>query len=189
MRQFPGGTLLGAVTSRDPCEFPAGGRRIETWVVSSWYSSTWIKPLPARPVCAAPGSGYPAYGGHRLDKSSFTREDLIAAGHGRLFDATAAKFPLDPMRMVDRITHVDSSGGRYGRGILTAELDIHPALWFFACHFEDDPVMPGCLGLDALWQLLGFFLAWSGHRGRGRALGADPELRNRSRAPRQRALA
>lgn len=75
------------------------------------------------------------------------------------------------MRMVDRIIHVDSTGGRYGRGTLTAELDINPTLWFFACHFEDDPVMPGCLGLDALWQLLGFFLAWSGHRGRGRALG------------------
>jgi 3-hydroxyacyl-[acyl-carrier protein] dehydratase/trans-2-decenoyl-[acyl-carrier protein] isomerase len=110
-------------------------------------------------------------GGQGLEKSSYTREDLVAAGHGRLFDASAAKFPLDPMRMVDRITHIDATGGRYGRGMLTAELDIQPELWFFACHFEDDPVMPGCLGLDALWQLLGFYLAWSGHRGRGRALG------------------
>ena len=75
------------------------------------------------------------------------------------------------MRMVDRITHIDATGGRYGRGVLLAELDINPELWFFTCHFEDDPVMPGCLGLDALWQLLGFHLAWSGHRGRGRALG------------------
>lgn len=109
--------------------------------------------------------------GASLDKTSFTRAELIAAGHGHLFDATAAKFPLDPMRMVDRITEIGSTGGRYGRGLLVAELDIDPGLWFFSCHFEGDPVMPGCLGLDALWQLLGFFLAWSGHRGRGRALG------------------
>jgi 3-hydroxyacyl-[acyl-carrier protein] dehydratase/trans-2-decenoyl-[acyl-carrier protein] isomerase len=127
--------------------------------------------LPDRPVRAVAGRSALAAEGHGLDKSSFSREDLIAAGHGQLFDATAAKFPLDPMRMVDRITHIDSTGGRYGRGMLVAELDIDPTLWFFDCHFEDDPVMPGCLGLDALWQLLGFFLAWSGHRGRGRALG------------------
>jgi len=106
-----------------------------------------------------------------LDKTSFTRAELIAAGHGLLFDATAARFPLDPMRMVDRITEIGLTGGRYGRGLLMAELDIDPGLWFFSCHFEGDPVMPGCLGLDALWQLLGFFLTWSGRRGRGRALG------------------
>lgn len=106
-----------------------------------------------------------------MDKTSYSREDLIAAGHGQLFDATASRFPLDPMRMVDRITRIDATGGRFGRGLLVAELDIDPTLWFFSCHFEDDPVMPGCLGLDALWQLLGFFLTWSGRRGRGRALG------------------
>ena len=106
-----------------------------------------------------------------MDKTSFTRAELIAAGHGLLFDATAARFPLDPMRMVDRITEIGLTGGRYDRGLLMAELDIHPGRWFFSCHFEDDPVMPGCLGLDALWQLLGFFLTWSGRRGRGRALG------------------
>jgi 3-hydroxyacyl-[acyl-carrier protein] dehydratase/trans-2-decenoyl-[acyl-carrier protein] isomerase len=106
-----------------------------------------------------------------LDKTSFSREDLIAAGHGRLFGEGAPRFPLDPMRMVDRITHVAKSEGQFGRGLLVAELDIDPSLWFFSCHFEGDPVMPGCLGLDALWQLLGFFLAWSGHHGRGRALG------------------
>lgn len=106
-----------------------------------------------------------------MDKTSYSRADLIAAGHGQLFDASASKFPLDPMRMVDRICHIDATGGRFGRGLLTAELDIDPTLWFFSCHFESDPVMPGCLGLDALWQLLGFFLTWSGRRGRGRALG------------------
>lgn len=106
-----------------------------------------------------------------MEKTAYTRAELIAAGHGQLFDSTASRFPLDPMRMVDRITQVDATGGRFGRGLLVAELDIDPTLWFFSCHFESDPVMPGCLGLDALWQLLGFFLAWSGHRGRGRALG------------------
>ncbi len=106
-----------------------------------------------------------------MDRSHFTHADLVAAGHGQLFDDPAARFPLDPMRMVDRVTHIDAVGGTYGRGLLVAEFDIDPSLWFFACHFEGDPVMPGCLGLDALWQLLGLFLAWSNCRGRGRALG------------------
>jgi 3-hydroxyacyl-[acyl-carrier protein] dehydratase / trans-2-decenoyl-[acyl-carrier protein] isomerase len=75
------------------------------------------------------------------------------------------------MLMFDRITHIDDSGGKHGRGVVEAELDIHPDLWFFACHFDRDPVMPGCLGLDAMWQLVGFFLAWKGGLGRGRALG------------------
>lgn len=104
-------------------------------------------------------------------KNSYDREDLRAAGHGTLFGEGFGRLPLPDMLMVDRITQIAADGGTHGRGMLVAELDIHPALWFFGCHFEGDPVMPGCLGLDALWQLTGFFLTWSGHRGRGRALG------------------
>jgi len=105
-------------------------------------------------------------------KSQFSYEELIACGRGALFGPGNAQLPLPPMLMFDRITHIDDTGGKHGRGMITAELDIHPDLWFFACHFEGDPVMPGCLGLDAMWQLVGFFLAWKGGLGRGRALGA-----------------
>lgn len=104
-------------------------------------------------------------------KSSYSNEDLVACGHGKLFSSDSARLPTGNMLMVDRITHI-GDGGSYGKGTLTAELDIRPDLWFFGCHFEGDPVMPGCLGLDALWQLCGFFMAWSGCRGKGRALGA-----------------
>lgn len=104
-------------------------------------------------------------------KSSYTREDLLACGHGDLFPSGLPKLPLPPMLMFDRITHVSSDGGSHGKGELIAEFDIKPDLWFFGCHFEGDPVMPGCLGLDALWQLTGFFLGWSGASGSGRALG------------------
>jgi 3-hydroxyacyl-[acyl-carrier protein] dehydratase/trans-2-decenoyl-[acyl-carrier protein] isomerase len=107
-----------------------------------------------------------------IDQHSFSKEDLIACGHGRLFGPGNAQLPTDNMLMLDRITHVSTSGGAYGKGELRAELDIHPDLWFFHCHFPGDPVMPGCLGLDAMWQLVGFFLAWKGNQGRGRALGA-----------------
>lgn len=103
---------------------------------------------------------------------AFTKEDLITCGHGRLFGAGNAQLPTDNMLMVDRITHIALDGGAYDKGELRAELDIHPDLWFFRCHFPGDPVMPGCLGLDAMWQLVGFFLAWKGNQGRGRALGA-----------------
>jgi len=104
-------------------------------------------------------------------KSSYSRQDLIDSGHGKLFGEENARLPLPNMLMLDRITHISSEGGKYGKGELIAELDIRPDLWFFACHFEGDPVMPGCLGLDAMWQLVGFFLAWSGGEGKGRALG------------------
>lgn len=104
-------------------------------------------------------------------KSSFSHDDLIACAHGKLFGRENARLPLPGMLMVDRITHIDETGGAFGRGMVEAELDIHPDLWFFQCHFEDDPVMPGCLGVDALWQLVGFHLGWLGHPGRGRALG------------------
>lgn len=106
-------------------------------------------------------------------QSSFTREEIIACGEGELFGPNTPRLPVGPMRMVDRITWISSLGGAHGHGEVRAELDIDPSLWFFACHFRGDPVMPGCLGLDAMWQLIGFHLAWSGHRGLGRALGVD----------------
>lgn len=104
--------------------------------------------------------------------NTFDYEELLGCGRGELFGAGNAQLPLPPMLMFDRVTHIDDSSGKHGRGLITAELDIHPDLWFFKCHFEGDPVMPGCLGLDAMWQLVGFFLAWKGGLGRGRALGA-----------------
>ena len=102
---------------------------------------------------------------------SFSYEQLIASGEGRLFNPDSGRLPLPPMLMFDRITHIDSDGGAHGLGKIVAELDVKPDLWFFACHFQGDPVMPGCLGLDALWQLVGFWLGWSGSPGKGRALG------------------
>ena len=102
---------------------------------------------------------------------SFTKDDLLACARGEMFGPGNAQLPAPPMLMFDRITHVTSEGGAYGKGQIIAELDIRPDLWFFACHFLGDPLMPGCLGLDAMWQLVGFFLGWSGAPGRGRALG------------------
>jgi 3-hydroxyacyl-[acyl-carrier protein] dehydratase/trans-2-decenoyl-[acyl-carrier protein] isomerase len=105
-------------------------------------------------------------------QSSYTKEELIDCGHGRLFGEGNARLPVDNMLMLDRITHISSEGGEHGKGEIIAELDITPDLWFFDCHFPSDPVMPGCLGLDAMWQLVGFFLGWRGNPGRGRALGS-----------------
>lgn len=104
-------------------------------------------------------------------KSSYSYEEIIACGHGALFGPGNARLPLPPMLMFDRITNVSEQGGAHGKGVIEAEFDIKPDLWFFECHFESDPVMPGCLGLDALWQLLGFYLGWTGAPGAGRALG------------------
>lgn len=104
-------------------------------------------------------------------REAFDHDELIACGHGELFGPGNAQLPLPPMLMFDRITRIEEQGGQYGRGQVIAELDIQPDLWFFSCHFDNDPVMPGCLGLDAMWQLVGFFLAWKGGLGRGRALG------------------
>lgn len=105
-------------------------------------------------------------------QSSFDYEDLLACARGELFGPGNAQLPLPPLLMFDRITKISDQGGDYGRGIMEAELDINPNMWFFNCHFEGDPVMPGCLGLDALWQLVGFYLGWLGKLGSGRALGA-----------------
>ena len=104
-------------------------------------------------------------------KHSYTFEDLIECAKGHLFGPGNAQLPLPPMLMFDRIVKIDETGGLYGKGEIVAELDVKPDLWFFACHSKGDPVMPGCLGLDALWQMLGFFLGWMKAPGRGRALG------------------
>ena len=106
------------------------------------------------------------------NKHSFSREELLSCGHGELFGPGNARLPLPNMLMFDRVTSVTADGGEAGKGLIIAELDIKPDLWFFDCHFESDPVMPGCLGLDAMWQLVGFFLGWKGNPGRGRALGS-----------------
>ena len=103
--------------------------------------------------------------------SSFDYEALLACGRGELFGPGNAQLPAPPMLMVDRVTSITADGGPHGKGQVVAEMDLRPDLWFFECHFPGDPVMPGCLGLDALWQLTGFFLGWLGLPGRGRALG------------------
>ncbi len=103
--------------------------------------------------------------------SSFDLEGLLSCARGELFGEGNAKLPLPPMLMFDRITKISDQGGASGKGHMEAELDINPALWFFQCHFQGDPVMPGCLGVDAMWQMVGFFLGWMGGPGKGRALG------------------
>lgn len=105
-------------------------------------------------------------------QNQFSRSELLDCAYGRLFGESNARLPAPPMLMMDRICSITEDGGRYRRGHIHAELDVKPDLWFFGCHFQDDPVMPGCLGLDALWQLVGFYLVWRGHIGHGRALGA-----------------
>lgn len=104
--------------------------------------------------------------------NTFSYEDLLQCGRGEMFGPGNAQLPMPPMLMFDRITHISEGGGTFGKGEVTAEMTVKPDLWFFDCHFPGDPVMPGCLGLDALWQLLGFYLAWRGGPGHGRALGA-----------------
>ena len=104
-------------------------------------------------------------------RSDFSYEDLLSCGRGELFGAGNAQLPLPPLLMFDKITEITDNGGPAGKGCVRAELEVKPELWFFGCHFKNDPVMPGCLGLDSLWQMLGFYLGWLGLPGRGRALG------------------
>ncbi len=106
-----------------------------------------------------------------MRQNSYNYEELLASGRSELFGPTNGRLPKPNMLMLDRISLITVDGGKYGKGEIKAELDIHPDLWFFECHFEGDPVMPGCLGLDAMWQLVGFHLVWQGLQGRGRALG------------------
>ncbi len=106
-------------------------------------------------------------------KSAYTKDELLSCGRGELFGPGNAQLPLPPMLMFDRVTSISNEGGKYNKGSIIAELDIDPSLWFFACHFQNDAVMPGCLGLDAMWQLIGFHLGWLGGQGRGRALGSN----------------
>ena len=108
-----------------------------------------------------------------MKQNSYSYEDLILCGKGELFGPGNAKLPSPPMLMFDRITNIQESKGLYKKGMVEAELDIKKKMWFFDCHFKDDPVMPGCLGLDAMWQLAGFFLGWKGEPGKGRALGVN----------------
>ena len=116
--------------------------------------------------------------------SSLDREQLLACARGEMFGPGNARLPAPPMLMFDRITSITEDGGAHGKGFIRAELDINPDLWFFGCHFLGDPVMPGCLGVDAMWQLTGFFLPWLGEPGRGRALGAG-EIKFTDQVPRE----
>jgi|TARA_B100001093_G_C26664203_1_gene943263 3-hydroxyacyl-[acyl-carrier protein] dehydratase/trans-2-decenoyl-[acyl-carrier protein] isomerase len=108
-----------------------------------------------------------------MQKNSYSYNELIECGEGKLFGEGNAKLPLPPMLMFDRISEININGGDFKKGFIKAELDIKDDLWFFDCHFKNDPVMPGCLGLDAMWQLVGFFLGWAGEPGKGRALGVN----------------
>lgn len=107
-----------------------------------------------------------------MQKNSYSYEELLQCGRGEMFGSGNAQLPMPPMLMFDRIVNISNEGGSMNKGHIIAELDITPELWFFKCHFPGDPVMPGCLGLDGMWQLLGFFLGWQGGQGRGRALGS-----------------
>ena len=115
-------------------------------------------------------------------KNSFDKQELLSMANGDMFGLDNAKLPLEPMLMIDRIININNNGGEYDKGSILAEMDITEELWFFHCHFKGDPVMPGCLGLDGMWQLAGFFLTWSGAIGKGRALGVgDVKFRGQVR--------
>lgn len=138
-----------------PCDFPHNG------AVYSLIKPIWQAANPPRVI-----------EDFMSKQNAYSREELLACGRGELFGPGNAQLPAPNMLMIDRITHISETGGKYSKGEIVAELDIHPDLWFFACHFQGDPVMPGCLGLDAMWQLVGFYLGWQGNPGRGRALGS-----------------
>ena len=126
--------------------------------------------MSSAPVAAA-GESPTTVQGLMTRLSSFDLQALLECAHGRLFGPGNPQLPLPPMLMVHRIKHISDTGGAHGKGQIEAEFDVKPDTWFFKCHFEGDPVMPGCLGVDAMWQLVGFFLGWLGGKGRGRALG------------------
>jgi len=144
--------------------------------LAGWYAGVWKKtPLICikTSVCTCVHYLRLRRTDHAMNApASFSREQLLASARGELFGPDSGRLPNDPMLMFDRITEIRQDGGTHGKGMVRAELDIHPDLWFFQCHFLGDPVMPGCLGLDAMWQLTGFFLTWIGAPGRGRALGS-----------------
>ena len=110
---------------------------------------------------------------HMEKKSAYKYEELLDCASGKLFGPGNAKLPSPPMLMFNRITNIQNQKGKFSKGLIEAELDIKENMWFFDCHFKEDPVMPGCLGLDAMWQLVGFFLGWIGEPGKGRALGVN----------------
>jgi len=132
-----------------------------------------LQPEQPRVVAGKAGAQPSPLSDGNMDKrqGSFSYEELLTCGHGKLFGPGNAQLPLPPMLMFDRIVKIVEGGGLFGKGEVVAELDVKPSLWFFKCHFEGDPVMPGCLGLDAMWQMVGFFLGWMGGQGRGRAAG------------------
>jgi 3-hydroxyacyl-[acyl-carrier protein] dehydratase/trans-2-decenoyl-[acyl-carrier protein] isomerase len=159
------------------CDFGKGERQLPQGNSELWYlcQSMITGALPRRngsiSLENAP-SGISREGQQMLDRrGGYEYEDLLACGRGEMFGPGNAQLPLPPMLMFDRISEISETGGEYGKGVVRAELDVNPDLWFFGCHFKGDPVMPGCLGLDALWQMVGFFLGWTGGEGRGRALG------------------
>jgi 3-hydroxyacyl-[acyl-carrier protein] dehydratase / trans-2-decenoyl-[acyl-carrier protein] isomerase len=158
------------------CDFGNGERRLPQGILTCVIRANPRKwhPFDAKRVDLAPkrATGILKEAGTMLDRrGGYEYEDLLACGRGELFGPGNAQLPLPPMLMFDRISQISETGGEYGKGLIRAELDVNPDLWFFGCHFKGDPVMPGCLGLDALWQMVGFFLGWSGGEGRGRALG------------------
>jgi 3-hydroxyacyl-[acyl-carrier protein] dehydratase / trans-2-decenoyl-[acyl-carrier protein] isomerase len=158
-----------------PCDFRIGEFRLPRVDPDLWYQRQIATDgaLPTRNGSkSAPSGFYEERPRTMLNRrSGYEYEDLLACGRGEMFGPGNAQLPLPPMLMFDRITEISETGGEYGKGLVRAELDVNPDLWFFGCHFKNDPVMPGCLGLDALWQMVGFYLGWIGGEGRGRALG------------------
>jgi 3-hydroxyacyl-[acyl-carrier protein] dehydratase/trans-2-decenoyl-[acyl-carrier protein] isomerase len=153
--------------------FGKGDRRLSQGILTCGICANW-RACSAKRVHFARKMLHQDFGrlGNMLDRcGGYEYEDLLACGRGEMFGPGNAQLPLPPMLMFDRISQISETGGEYGKGFVRAELDVKPDLWFFGCHFKGDPVMPGCLGLDALWQMVGFFLGWAGGEGRGRALG------------------
>jgi len=179
--QTDGAFAAAAAWSRDgPDRKPFGGRESgggrKGGAASSILAGGTSNPDARSPLPPAFGhrTGAQAAGAHVTERqSSYSREELLACARGEMFGRENAQLPTPPMLMFDRISSISETGGKHGAGTVVAEMDVRPDAWFFGCHFIGDPVMPGCLGLDALWQMTGFFLGWLGERGRGRALGVE----------------